>query len=156
MMRQQYATWTAVLLMVGAAGIAGCDRSEPEEGLSTPAVLEQPGAPAGTAPIGADMDIEFTSEPDPPVTGENTFEVTVRQADGTPVTDATVTAEFFMAAMPEMKMPEMRTTTPLTHQGEGRYRGTGQVTMAGPWDVTVAVERDGETIGRRTMQVTAK
>jgi hypothetical protein len=47
------------------------------------------------------------------------------------VTDADVSVELFMAAMPSMKMPEMRNTVPLKHEGGGRYRGTGNVMMTG-------------------------
>ena len=36
------------------------------------------------------------SEPDPPKSGDNTIEVTVRQPDGSPITDAAVTAVFSM------------------------------------------------------------
>jgi len=32
-------------------------------------------------------------------------------------------AEFFMAAMPAMKMPEMRMKTDLANAGNGTYRG---------------------------------
>jgi hypothetical protein len=49
--------------------------------------------------------------------------------NGKLVTDATVSAEFYMA-MPSVNMPEMRTRTDLAHVGDGTYRRTGQVTMA--------------------------
>ena len=87
--------------------------------------------------------------------GENTFEVTVM--DGTkPVVDADVSLELFMAAMPSMNMPEMRTTVPLTHAGDGRYRGTGSVTMGGAWDANVMVMRGGQHLGDRTITIVAK
>ena len=111
---------------------------------------------SGGSTASGDLDISFASEPDPPVTGENTFLVTVMDASDAPVTDATVTTEFFMPAMPAMKMPEMRTTTALTHEGEGRYRGRGQVQMAGGWDVTVTVVRGGQTVATEKVTVTAK
>src|SRR5436190_1412825 len=80
------------------------------------------------------LDIMLTSNPNPPKTGNNTFEVMVNDPAGKPITDAEVTAMFFMAAMPAMKMPEMKNTVTLKHQKEGRYVGTGQVMMAGKWD----------------------
>jgi len=122
---------------------------------------EQPAsesAPAASAPVPAGaqaVDITFNTDPDPVRTGENTFEVMVMQ-DGKPVTDAMVTTEFFMAAMPSMNMPEMRTKAELAHQGNGMYRGKGQVTMAGNWDVTVMAMRGGQEIGSRKIAVTAK
>jgi nitrogen fixation protein FixH len=93
---------------------------------------------------------------EPPRSGANTVEVTVKQADGKPLTDATVTAEFRMPAMPSMNMPEMHTTVPLTHQGEGRYRGAGELVMSGTWNVTVAVARAGQPVATQRETVIAK
>ena len=101
------------------------------------------------------VDITLTTDPDPVRMGENTFEAMVMQ-NGQPVTDATVSTEFFMAAMPSMNMPEMRTKADLMHEGNGMYRGNGQVLMAGRWDVTVMVMRGGQAIGSRTMTLTAE
>jgi hypothetical protein len=103
-----------------------------------------------------DVAIDFRSEPDPPKSGDNTIEVTVRQADGTAITDAAVTAVFSMPAMPAMNMPAMRSETKLTHVDGGRYRGMGQLSMAGTWNVTVMATRDGEPIGRRSFSIVAK
>lgn len=115
------------------------------------------GERVGSASVPAQPGIEMTltTTPDPVQTGDNTFEVMVRE-DGKPVTDATVSTEFVMAAMPSMNMPEMRTKTDLTHAGAGMYRGQGQVTMAGNWDVTVRVLRNGQEIGSKKMTLTAK
>lgn len=102
------------------------------------------------------VEITFTSQPDPPKSGENTFEVRVKGSDGKPVTDADVALNFHMAAMPSMNMPEMRNTVRLTHVNDGRYRGTGNVTMAGRWDVTVVVAKGGKEIGSHKVAITAK
>jgi hypothetical protein len=102
------------------------------------------------------VEIAFRSEPDPPRMGRNAFEVTVRDEQGTPVTDANVTVDLYMPAMPEMKMPEMRDTATLKHESDGVYRGTGQVVMAGDWNVTVMATRNGQEIGRRILTVTAQ
>jgi hypothetical protein len=88
-------------------------------------------------------------------TGENALEVVVTDR-GKPVTDASVSTEFFMAAMPSMNMPEMRNKTELAHQGEGVYRGKGQVVMGGSWDVTVRVMRGSQEIGTKKLTVTAR
>jgi hypothetical protein len=55
-----------------------------------------------------------------------------------------------------MNMAEMRSNVPLTHDGNGRYRGTGNVMMSGNWDVTVSVTRGGQALGSRQFAVTAK
>jgi hypothetical protein len=102
------------------------------------------------------LDIMLTSKPSPPKTGENTFEVMVKDAAGKPITDAEVTAQFYMAAMPAMKMPEMKNTVTLKHQKAGTYVGTGQVMMAGKWDVTVLVKHGGKELGSKKFPVTAQ
>jgi len=102
------------------------------------------------------LDIALKTEPDPLRSGQNTLEVTVRAADGQPVVDADVSVQFYMAAMPQMNMPEMHNTVTLTHVTAGRYRGTGNVAMAGRWDVTVVVAKGGTETGSRKLAVTVK
>lgn len=102
------------------------------------------------------LSITLRSEPDPPRSGENQLEAVVTTPEGTPVTDAEVSVVFFMAAMPSMNMPAMRTEARLVHAGGGVYRGTGQVMMAGRWDVTVNVLRDGRRIGSQQTSVVAR
>jgi hypothetical protein len=116
-------------------------------------------SPAGGAPsaaAGPRLDIGFQPQPNPPRTGENTLEVTVRDAKGQPVADADVTVTFFMPAMPTMNMPAMRNQAKLPPAGGGIYRGSGQVMMAGRWDVTVDVSRGGERLGSRQFAVVAR
>ena len=117
--------------------------------ISTASALAQ--APAGQKPA---VDIMLTSKPSPPKTGDNTFEVMVKDASGKPITDAEVSAQFFMAKMGNM--PEMKNTVTLKHQKEGTYVGTGQVMMAGKWDVTVKVKRAGKEIGSKKFPVSAQ
>jgi nitrogen fixation protein FixH len=109
-------------------------------------------APASTQKLA----ITFSSKPSPPVTGENAFEVTVKDAKGAPIVDADVTVAFRMAPMPSMNMPEMKNEMKLKSAAGGIYRGTGQVTMGGKWDVTVHVKQGGKEIGKKTFAVTAK
>ena len=109
-----------------------------------------PASAASTQPLEITLD-----ESQPIKMGENVLEVMVMQG-GQPVTDADVSVEFFMPAMPEMKMAEMKNTVPLKHEGGGRYRGTGNVMMAGTWDTTVMVMRGGQEIGSRRIEVIAK
>jgi membrane fusion protein, copper/silver efflux system len=112
------------------------------------------GSAAPAAP--AAIDIVFRSQPDPPETGESRFEVTVRDASGRPVTDADVSVQQFMPAMPTMNMPAMKSETRLPHTGGGVYRGPAQVLVAGRWDVTVTVTKSGQQIGRKQFAMTAK
>ena len=114
-----------------------------------------PDQPAAAAPAQR-IDITFRSQPDPPRTGENTFEVAVRDASGQPISDAEVSVTFFMAAMPTMNMPAMRNETKLPHVGSGVYRGPGQVLMAGRWDTTVSVSKGGQRLSSKRVSLVAK
>ena len=121
-----------------------------------PASNEAAPAPEAQAPAGSTQPLEITLDESQPIKmGENTLQVIVMQG-GQPVTDADVSVQFFMAAMPQMNMAEMKNTVPLKHEGGGRYRGTGNVMMAGKWDTTVMVMRGGQEIGSRKLEVTAQ
>jgi nitrogen fixation protein FixH len=135
--------------VVASMAIAAC-------GPSTTSGNEPPESAAATAGTSEGVAIDFRSDPDPLKTGDNTIEVTVRETDGSPVTDASVTAVFSMPAMPTMNMPAMRAEAPLTHVEAGRYRGTGQLSMSGTWNVAVTASREGQPIGRRTFSIVAK
>jgi len=102
------------------------------------------------------IDIMLMTKPDPPKMGDNTFEVMLKGADGKPIADADVSVMFFMAAMPAMKMPEMKNTVALKHVKDGTYAGTGKVMMAGTWDATVMVKRGGRDVASKKFPVTAK
>ncbi|MGE3841068.1 MAG: FixH family protein, partial [Vicinamibacterales bacterium] len=118
---------------------------------------ETPPSAGSEAPAARDrLSITFRSQPDPPRSGENELEAVVTTPDGMPVTDAQVSVVFFMAAMPAMSMPAMRNEAKLAHVGNGVYRGTGQVMMAGRWDATVNVLRDGQRIGSHQLSVVAR
>jgi hypothetical protein len=136
---------TCVLALVVLAAGCGGGNQEMPAGES---------APAASAPGGGELDIRL-SNPSEPRMGENTFEVMVMQGSQ-PVTDAEVSVELFMAAMPAMNMPEMRNTIALKHEGNGQYRGMGNVTMAGAWDATVMVMRGGQHLGDEKITIVAK
>jgi nitrogen fixation protein FixH len=89
-------------------------------------------------------------------TGVNDFEVMVKGADGKPLSDADVSVLFVMPAMPAMKMAEMRNDVKLKPSGPGMYMGSGNVMMAGTWNVTVSVKQGGKEVGQKTLALTAK
>ena len=72
------------------------------------------------------------------------------------MTDADVSVVFYMAPMPTMNMPAMQTDAALSHTGDGVYRGAGDVMMAGRWDVTVLVSRDGKRLDSRVLTLVAR
>ncbi len=116
-----------------------------------------PAAPAASAsPSGPALDIQFRPLVDPPRTGDNTFEVRVTRPGGRAVTDAEVSVQLFMPAMPTMNMPAMRNETRLPHAGGGVYRGSGQVMTGGRWEVTVTVTRGGQRAGSKQFGLVAR
>jgi nitrogen fixation protein FixH len=133
------------LCLLVAACSAGNDGTSPTESARTQA--------ASTGTIG--VAIEFRSTPDPPEAGSNAFEVTVRRPNGSLVPDANVTAVFSMPAMPSMNMPAMRSEAPLTPVGDGRYRGAGELSMGGTWNVSITATENGKQIGVRKFSVVA-
>jgi Cu(I)/Ag(I) efflux system membrane fusion protein/cobalt-zinc-cadmium efflux system membrane fusion protein len=114
-----------------------------------------PPTPGAASPASA-LTIAFRATPDPPRTGDSGFEVSLKDAAGMPIANADVSVRLFMPAMPTMNMPAMRNDTTLPHVGAGVYRGPGQVLMAGRWDVTVAVSKDGQSIGQKQFTLVAK
>jgi YtkA-like protein len=118
----------------------------------------------GTAPAAAQtsakaapatkLDIAFLARP--AKTGENTFEVLVKDAGGKPVTNADVSVLLFMPAMPAMKMAEMRNEVKLKTAGAGKYTGTGQVMMTGMWTVTVSVKQSGAEVAQKKSTLTVR
>ena len=121
---------------------------------SSDALLVQIGTSLAAAPA-KKLDIAFASSPKPTKTGDNTFEVIVKDAAGMPVTGEDVTVLLFMPAMPAMKMAEMRNEVKLKHVGAGKYTGTGQVMMKGIWTVTVSVKENGAVISQKKLTLTA-
>ena len=134
--------------IAAATILFGCVTASCSKGPSASSVTQ------GTT-TGAGMVIGFRSEADPLKSGDNPIEVTVAK-DGAPVSDADVTAAFSMAAMPSMNMPEMHSSATLQPAGDGRYRGIGQLSMSGTWNVRVTVARNGHELGTKTLSIVAK
>ena len=87
-------------------------------------------------------------------TGANEFEVMVKGADGKPISDADVSVAFVMPATPQMA--EMKNDVKLKATRPGTYTGSGNVMMAGKWNVTLSVKKNGKEVGQKTLALTAK
>lgn len=144
--------------MQAMASMPGMDNAGTKTGSAAAPPEKKVGAEKGaaTAPPPARLDIAFRSQPDPPHMGDNNLEVTVKDGQGQPVTDATVEVTFFMPAMPSMGMPAMRSAATLLHGGAGVYRAVGKVLSPGRWDVTVAVTRAGQRAGTKKFSIVAQ
>lgn len=108
-----------------------------------------------SAPAAAQVNIDFTTDPNPPNRGNNVFRVRLTGPEDTPVTGASVTVTFYMAAMPAMGMAAMNTTASLTDKGNGLYEGSGSLGTGGTWQVTVTAQKNGQTIATKQLRVNA-
>jgi Cu(I)/Ag(I) efflux system membrane fusion protein/cobalt-zinc-cadmium efflux system membrane fusion protein len=81
--------------------------------------------------------------------------VKLTSSDGKPVPGAQVTAIFFMPAMPAMGMAAERDAAALSDKGNGLYEGSIQLSTGGTWQVTVTVQRGGQTVGTKQLSLSA-
>ena len=86
--------------------------------------------------------------------GANEFQVMVKGGDDKPLTGADVSVLFVMPKT--ATMAEMRNEVKLKPSGAGMYMGSGNVMMAGTWNVTVSVKQSGKEVGHKTLALTAK
>jgi YtkA-like len=108
-----------------------------------------------TKPSAAKVDIMLMQPAATAVkSGDNQFEVMVEGADGKPIENADVSVLFVMPPMGAMA--EMRNEVKLKPAGGGKYTGSGNVMMAGKWNVTISVKQNGKEIGQKKIAVTAK
>src|SRR5579859_225713 len=116
-----------------------------------------PGAGAAAAMNAPPLQIgiELSTEPDPPRKGSNIVRIKLTGTDGKPVTGAELNVTFFMPAMPAMGMAAMRDVATLTDKGKGLYEGPVQLQNGGTWQVTVTVQRGGQTIATKQLSVSA-
>ncbi|MGI9071418.1 MAG: FixH family protein [Bryobacteraceae bacterium] len=116
-----------------------------------------PGASAAaTQPSqSAQWNIDFTTDPNPPHKGTNTFRIKLTESGGKPVDGADISVTFFMPAMPAMGMAAMTTKAKLNSQGNGIYQGTGALQSGGAWQVTITVQKNGQTLGTKQLRVNA-
>lgn len=112
-------------------------------------------SPQSAASSAPQVNIDFSTNPNPPQKGENTFRVKLEGPGNVPVAGADVTVTFYMAGMPAMGMAAMNATSKLTDRGNGVYEGTGSLGSGGTWQVTITVQKSGQTIATKQLRVNA-
>jgi Cu(I)/Ag(I) efflux system membrane fusion protein/cobalt-zinc-cadmium efflux system membrane fusion protein len=108
-----------------------------------------------SAPSAAGVNIDFTTDPNPPSRGNNIFRVRLTGPENIPVTGASVTVTFYMAAMPAMGMAAMNTSATLTDKGSGFYEGRGSLGSGGTWQVIITAQKAGQVIATKQLRVNA-
>ena len=114
-----------------------------------------PGAGTAAAAGTAQATVEFSSTPAPPRKGANQFQIKLTDAQRNIITNADVTATFFMNGMPEMGMPAMRKEFHFSDQGGGLYGASGNLPSGGNWNVTLIARKNGQVVASKQMTVNA-
>ncbi len=88
-----------------------------------------------------DLAVSMKMDRNPPAVGENKLAIGLTDAGGKAVTDAQVRVDYSMPAMPGM--PPMNYTAEAAPSGT-RYTAVLNLSMAGPWNVSVNIARGGQ------------
>ncbi|MGB7291732.1 MAG: FixH family protein, partial [Thermodesulfobacteriota bacterium] len=91
-----------------------------------------------------DVNISFNSNNVRPKVGDNTFKITLTDANGNPIKNASVDVLFHMPAMPSMGMPAMSVTAKGNHLKNGQYFVETEIPMSGSWQVKVVATMPGK------------
>jgi len=94
-----------------------------------------------TKKVGSYM-VHVKMDKNPPITGKNNIEISIQDAAGAEVTDATVIVEYSMPAMPGMPAMNYKTNTETKNK---RYMATVDFSMSGAWNINVKITRAGKT-----------
>ena len=86
--------------------------------------------------------VEVKLDKNPPVTGQNKMEISIKDDKGGNVTDATVVVEYVMAAMPGMPAMNYKAKAELN---SSRYLANVNFSMSGAWAVNIKITRVGKT-----------
>jgi hypothetical protein len=86
-----------------------------------------------------DLKVTLFSAPAQPIRGDDSLKVSVTDANGQPITDATVTFDIDMTNMSHGK-----NVVTASSSGDGSYSGKVFFLMPGPWRVIVGVQRAGQ------------
>ena len=108
----------------------------------------------GGAPV-QQMEIDVSTQPSPPHKGANTVRIKLTGSDGKPVSGSQVTATFFMPAMPAMGMAAEHAAATLSDKGNGFYEGLLQLSAGGTWQVSITVQRGGQTVATKQLSLSA-
>jgi RND family efflux transporter MFP subunit len=115
--------------------------------------MGKPGEGAKGSAAQTALKIELV-EPKAAKVGQNAVRLTVKDAQGNPVTDAEVEVTLFMPQMGSM--PPMTAKATLKSVGAGEYAGTIDIPMAWSWQTTVTVKKEGKSLGSMQTTITAR
>jgi Cu(I)/Ag(I) efflux system membrane fusion protein len=129
--------------MGAMAGMPGMDMGDMQS--------HAPVAAAASEKKAGDLTINFETQPAKPKLGENVAKLKIRDVKGNPVPNATVNVAFAMS-MPGMAPGQ----TAAKHVKDGVYEARINLAMAGPWEITVSVQRPGQKSVQERFTVNAR
>jgi hypothetical protein len=89
-----------------------------------------------------EYNVEVKIDRNPPVVGDNSVKVEIKDASGSYVTDAKVVVDYGMPAMPGM--PAMNYKTDAELKGN-EYMARMNLSMSGSWNIAIKITRAGKT-----------
>lgn len=84
------------------------------------------------------FEVMIKIDKNPPSLGNNKIEITIADADGTPVTDVDVLVNYYMPPMPRMAPMNYKTKAKLK---DVTYKAKMKLIMEGPWVIAVKISR---------------
>jgi len=89
-----------------------------------------------------EYDVEIKIDKNPPVVGDNTITIEIKDGAGKYVTDAKVRVDYSMPAM--AGMPAMNYKADAALSGN-TYKAVMNLSMSGSWNTTIKITRAGKT-----------
>jgi hypothetical protein len=89
-----------------------------------------------------DFNVEIKIDKNPPISGDNSMDIGIKDGKGKYVTDAKVVVQYGMPAMPGM--PAMNYKADAELKGD-RYKALMKLSMSGSWNVDVKITQAGKT-----------
>ena len=89
-----------------------------------------------------DYNVVVKIDRNPPTTGNNNLSVTIKDAAGADVTDAKVSVEYSMPAMPGMPAMKYNTNAELAAK---EYKAKMNFSMSGSWNMVIKIIRADKT-----------
>jgi len=86
--------------------------------------------------------VHVKMDKNPPITGKNNIEITIKDAADADVVDAAVIVEYSMPAMPGMPAMNYKTKTDAKNK---KYMAIVDFSMSGAWNINVKITRAGKT-----------
>jgi Cu(I)/Ag(I) efflux system membrane fusion protein len=129
--------------MGAMAGMPGMDMGDMQS--------HAPAAAAAGEKKAGDLTINFETQPAKAKLGENVARLKIRDANGNPVSNASVNIAFAMS-MPGMAPGQAAAR----HVKDGVYEAKVNLAMAGAWEITVSVQRPGQKSVQERFTVNAR